>query len=264
MALLEVGFFSNVLEMSMSMNVILPQQTPNQIGMIGKKQAVTYPTLYLLHGMSDDHTSWLRRSSIERYASELGIAVVMPTTHLAWYSDTQYGLNYWEFISEELPAICREFFPNMSTKREETFAAGLSMGGFGALKLGLGNSETFGAVASLSGALDIESLIKIRGGEKSPYWKGVFGEMSEIENSPNDLFYLAEKLVAEDKPKPAIFIWCGEQDFLYQDNLRGVSHLEKLGYPVTKSFSEGDHQWKYWDSKIAEVLDWLMALSDKS
>lgn len=83
MALLHVNFFSDVLGMSMNMDVILPQQTNRQIGMKGAGADRRIPTLYLLHGMSDDHTIWQRRTSIERYVSEMGIAVVMPTTHLA-------------------------------------------------------------------------------------------------------------------------------------------------------------------------------------
>ena len=135
MALLHVNYFSNVLGMCMNMDVILPQQTKGQIGMEGAVNSTSYPTLYLLHGMSDDHTIWQRRTSIERYVSDMGIAVVMPTVHLGWYTDMVHGRKYWTFISEELPAICRSFFPNLSDKREETFAAGLSMGGYGALKL---------------------------------------------------------------------------------------------------------------------------------
>lgn len=110
MALLHVDFFSDVLGLSMNMDVILPQQTQGQIGMEGKGAEGKYKTLYLLHGMSDDQTIWQRRTSIERYASKLGIAVVMPTTHLAFYTDTTYGMQYWTFISQELPEICRQFF----------------------------------------------------------------------------------------------------------------------------------------------------------
>ncbi len=128
MALMHVDFFSDVLGMCMNMDVILPQQTHGQIGMEGTDAGGQYKTVYLLHGMSDDHTIWQRRTSIERYASTLGIAVVMPTTHLGFYTDTVYGMRYWTFISEELPAVCREFFPRMSAKREDTLAAGLSMG----------------------------------------------------------------------------------------------------------------------------------------
>ncbi len=111
--------------------------------------------------MSDDQTTWMRRTSIERYVSSLGIAVVMPTTHLGFYTDTQYQMKYWTFISQELPRICREFFPQMSDRREDTLAAGLSMGGYGAWKLGLGAGDTFGAAASLSGCLDmVEDYIR--------------------------------------------------------------------------------------------------------
>ena len=154
MALLHVNFFSDVLGMATSMDVILPEQTAGQIGMEGKASDKLYPTLYLLHGMSDDHTIWQRRTSIERYVSDMGIAVVMPTTHLGWYTDMAQGNRYWTFISEELPAKCLSFFKNMSDRREDTFAAGLSMGGYGAFKLGLRCPDRFSAVASLSGGLD--------------------------------------------------------------------------------------------------------------
>ena len=154
MALLHVNFFSDVLGMATSMDVILPEQTMGQIGMEGRASDKPYPTLYLLHGMSDDHTIWQRRTSIERYVSDMGIAVVMPTTHLGWYTDMAQGNRYWTFISEELPAKCRSFFKNMSDRREDTFAAGLSMGGYGAFKLGLRCPDRFAAVASLSGGLD--------------------------------------------------------------------------------------------------------------
>lgn len=148
MALLHVDFFSDVLGMSMNMDVLLPQQTQGQIGMEGRAAQGKYKTMYLLHGMSDDQTIWQRRTSIERYVSSLGIAVVMPTTHLGFYTDTTYGMRYWTFLSQELPKICREFFPQMSAEREDTLAAGLSMGGYGAWKLGLGAGGTFGAAAS--------------------------------------------------------------------------------------------------------------------
>ena len=234
MALMHAHFFSNVLGMCVQADVILPERTVGQIGMEGTASD-NYPTLYLLHGMSDDQTIWQRRTSIERYASEKGLAVVMPTTHLAWYTDTQYGMRYWTYISQELPEICRSFFKGMSTRREDTFAAGLSMGGYGAFKLGLRASETFSAVASLSGGLDVTGL----GG------------------SENDLFYLAEKLKESGKPLPKMYQWCGTEDFLYEDNLKMRDHLRKLGYDLTYEESPGDHQWKYWDEKIQTVINWL-------
>ncbi len=262
MALLHVDFFSEVLGLSMNMDVILPQKTQLQIGMKGNRREGKYPTVYLLHGMSDDHTIWQRRTSIERYVSELGIAVVMPTTHLGWYTDTTYGMNYWTFISRELPQICREFFPNMSDKREETLAAGLSMGGYGAWKLALGAGDTFGAGASLSGALDMAGRFREMGEEPSDkderFWRGTFGDLTKIAGTENDLFTLARKRRESGKPLPRLFQWCGTEDFLYQNNLRAKEELECQGYTIEASFSQGDHQWCYWDEQIQKVLTWWL------
>lgn len=263
MALLHVDFFSDVLGMSMNMDVILPQQTQGQIGMEGKSTHGRCKTVYLLHGMSDDHTIWQRRTSIERYASKLGIAVVMPTTHLGFYTDTTYGMNYWTYISQELPQICREFFPQMSGKREDTLAAGLSMGGYGAWKLGLGASDTFGAAAALSGALDIVEDVKRNRREKphlAPLFSGIFGSLEELADSDNEIMTLAGKLKDKKKELPRLYAWCGTEDFLYQGNLTVWEYVKQLGYDLVCEESAGDHQWKYWDAKIQDVLRWWLGM----
>lgn len=251
MALLHVNFFSNVLGMCMDMDVILPQATSGQIGIEGVGAVGICPTLYLLHGMSDNHTIWQRRTSIERYVSDKRLAVVMPSVHLSWYTDMLHGLRYWTFISQELPAICRELFPQISPKREDTFVAGLSMGGYGALKCGLGAPETFGACAALSGAMDAVGMAGIR---EVPLFQDVFGSPERTKGSQDDLFALAERL---EKPRPRVYMWCGTEDFLYEQNERMSAHLKALGYDLTYETSPGDHQWKYWDEKIQTVLAWL-------
>ena len=263
MALLHVDFFSDVLGMCMDMDVILPQQTSGQIGMEGKASDGRYKTMYLLHGMSDDQTIWQRRTAIERYVSQLGIAVVMPTTHLAFYTDTTYGMKYWTFISQELPKICREFFPRMSDRPEDTLAAGLSMGGYGAWKLALRAGETFGAGASLSGALDIveDYLRQTETPEgKKALFEGIFGSVDRLKGSDEEILTLAEKLAAKKKPEelPPLYAWCGKQDFLYEGNLKVWDRVKKLGYDLTCEESVGDHQWKYWDEKIQDVLRWWL------
>lgn len=257
MALLHVNFFSNVLKLSMNMDVILPQKTEDQIGMKTVGTQGKCKTMYLLHGMSDDHTIWQRRTSIERYVSELGIAVVMPTVHLGWYSDTVYGMKYWEFISKELPEICRELFPQLSDRPEDTLAAGLSMGGYGAWKLGLGATETFGAAASLSGALDIAHQ-HTEVGEEETILGNVFGSQKNIEGSDNDLMALAKKKMTENQKLPRLYAWCGTEDFLYEDNKRAWEYVKELGYDFTYEESPGDHQWEYWDEKIKSVLTWWL------
>ncbi|MBQ2957988.1 MAG: esterase family protein [Clostridia bacterium] len=257
MALLHVDFSSSVLGMCVQMDVILPQKPTGMIGVNDAVRSGKYPTLYLLHGMSDDHTIWQRRTSIERYATEKGIAVVMPCVHLSWYTDMHVGLKYWTYISEELPAICRQFFPNMSDKREDTWAAGLSMGGYGAMKLGLRASDTFSKVVSLSGGLDVVTLTEKRMISQKPYWESVFGPTEKVKGSFNDLFAAAEELKASGKPLPDVYMWCGTSDFLYDQNVRMREHLKKLGYNLTYTESPGDHQWKYWDEHIQLGLNWL-------
>ena len=95
MAFLDVHCFSDALGLSVSFYVLLPQKAARQIGMPGGEQRVQYPTLYLLHGLSDDHTIWLRRTSIERYAAAKNLAVVMPAVGRSFYQDMANGAKYW-------------------------------------------------------------------------------------------------------------------------------------------------------------------------
>ena len=254
MALMHVNFYSEALGFCTSMDVILPQQTRSQIGMDGVADERPYQTLYLLHGMSDDHTIWQRRTNIERYVAPLSLAVVMPAVQLSWYTDMKHGCKYWTFIHEELPAICREFFP-LSDKREDNFVAGLSMGGYGAFKTGLCDPEHFGAVASLSGALDAVGCFDRV--ERDEVFANAFGTPKQFKNSDNDLFAQAEKLKKQKKEQPKMFMWCGTEDFLFEDNERFAEHLTQLGYDFTYTKSPGDHNWACWDEQIQNVLDWL-------
>lgn len=257
MALLHVDFFSEVLDMCVEMDVILPDHSDEE----------TYPTLYLVHGMSSDHTSWQRKTSIERYAQEHGFAVVMPAVHLGWYTNMAVGKNYCTYISEEVPRFCHTMFPKMSRRREDTFAAGLSMGGYGALKLGICAPESFRAVAALSGAVEIVSdchnqIKKYEGlGLSSEIWRDVFGPTEQLEGSENDLTFRARELAKTNLPKPSIYIWCGtEDDAIYEGNVLMGKRLSQMGYEVWYEDSPGDHQWKYWDEKIQLALDWFSSM----
>lgn len=234
------------------MYVILPQETNGQIGMTGKVGARKHPTLYLLHGLSDDHTTWLRRTSIERYVAPSGLAVVMPAVGRSFYTDMAAGGRYWTFISEELPEIAGKFF-GLSERREENFAAGLSMGGYGAFKLALAKPEKFYAAASLSGAVDIVSQLSVIGMET----QNIFGDLNQLPGSSNDLFYLARKLMSSGAPRPKLYQWCGTEDFLYEGNIKFQKFAKELKMELTYEESPGDHQWKYWDQQIQRVLEWL-------
>ena len=254
MALLHCDFFSDTLGLCCSMDVILPQATTRQIGMASTGAGDRLPTLYLLHGLSDDHTIWQRRTSIERYVADMPLAVVMPAVGRSFYTDMAHGLRYWTFIADELPAICRSFFP-LSHRREDTFVAGLSMGGYGAFKLALRCPDRYAAAASLSGALDMAALAAAD--DHGPDIELVYGDPAAIAGSDHDLLHLAEAVAASDGPKPALFQWCGTDDFLYPANLTFRDRALGLGLPLTYTEGPGDHQWKHWDEQIQHVLAWL-------
>src|SRR4051794_27694830 len=120
MAFLDVHAFSEALGQQVSFYVLLPQQTTREIGVTTTQAKAAYPVLWLLHGLSDDHTMWLRRTSIERYAAERNLAVVMPGVARSWYQDMASGPRYWTFLTEELPSLCRSWFP-LSQRREDQF-----------------------------------------------------------------------------------------------------------------------------------------------
>ena len=248
MAHLVVDYYADALGVQTRMHVLLPQRLA-----AGKAK-----TLYLLHGMSDDEGTWMRRTSIERYAEEKGLAVVMPDGGLGWYTDMYRGLAWFKFISGELPALCRRFFPILSDKREDTYIGGNSMGGYGALKCALRAPQTFSKVISLSGALDAaDTAINNTVPATRRYWEDVFGPAEDVSGSENDLFAAATALT-DPALRPRIYMWCGTEDFLYAQNTRMRDHLRALGYDLTYEESPGDHQWKYWDKKIADALDWLL------
>jgi S-formylglutathione hydrolase FrmB len=260
MAFLDFHFFSEALAQTCAAYVIIPQETTAQIGMVGGAARRKYPTLYLLHGLSDDHTIWMRRTSIERYAAEKNFAVVMPAVARSFYQDMASGPRYWTFVSEELPALCQLFFP-LSAAREDNFVAGLSMGGYGALRLGLARPEKFAAAASLSGALDVVRFAKEAGRKGSRIdkaeWIGILGPELRVEGTDADLHFLAQKVAASSGPKPHLFVACGTEDQLLPDSRAFRQQLDAVHLRVTYKESPGAHEWGYWDAQIQSVLDWL-------
>ena len=260
---LRTDFFAESLGMGTSMVVLMPQAAAG-IGMEGADAAPSadavdsaadgergVPVLYLLHGLSDDCTIWERRTSIERYATEKGIAVVMPEVRRSFYADEAVGEKYWTFVAEELPQIVARTF-RVSTAREDTFVAGLSMGGFGAFKLALNHPDRFAAAASLSGALDVSDLREDLGtGHLLPrVWAG-----RDITGTEDDLRGLLAG--AEPATLPALFLDCGTEDELVGMNQDFLDVAAQHGVELTSRLRPGAHTWEFWDQGIQDVLDWL-------
>ncbi len=246
--------------MQSEVNVLVPQSASDlQIGVKTAAARKKWPCLWLLHGLSDNHSIWLRRTSIERYAEAAGVAVVMPNVHRSFYCDMAHGEKYWTYITEELPALMRSFFP-LSDLRENNAVAGLSMGGYGAARWLLAKPESYIAGASLSGALDVCSRLDLLMDEEpdSPIartMKLAFGEGVPA-GGDADLLAQIPLAVQKEMVSPLMQI-CGTEDFLYEDNLTFKKVAEENNYPLTYRERPGVHEWGFWDDAIQEVLAWL-------
>jgi putative tributyrin esterase len=252
MALIRCSFFSEALELGTSMTVLLPQRAAAQIGVTGTAGEAPPPVLYLLHGLSDDDTAWTRFTSIERYAAARGLAVVMPQVHRSFYADEAHGMKFWTFLSEELPRTVESFF-RVSTRRADTFVAGLSMGGYGAMKWALHQPERFAAAASLSGAMDAAYIQKF---DLRPHMRAltarVFADRT-VKGSDEDLLHLLTTV--QDPPR--LILRCGTEDPLMAQNERFAAACEKQGIALDAKFGPGAHEWGYWDVQIQDVLSQL-------
>ncbi|NYD42710.1 alpha/beta hydrolase [Nocardioides panaciterrulae] len=249
MATLTCDFFSEALEVGTSVSVVLPQPTRAQIGVSSSGPLGPPPVLYLLHGLSDDHTAWTRYTSIERYAAAAGLAVVMPAVGRSFYADERHGHPYWTYVSEELPEVVRTFF-RVSDRPEDTFVAGLSMGGYGAMRLALTHPERYAAAASLSGALDLAELVR------KPERRELFARVFDGHPAPEeDLLELLGRRRGERLP--ALHVSCGTGDALLDGTQRFAAAALEAGADVTTDYRPGDHEWGLWDAVVRDVIDWL-------
>lgn len=259
MAFLQVNFGGGSLGLQTSMNVIFPESGEGP-----------FPVFYLLHGLSDDQTIWHRRTGIERYVSGLPLIVVMPTTHRGFYTNAAMppGLKFEDHIIKDVVGTIDRMFPTIRSRKGRAIG-GLSMGGYGAMKLGLKHPDMFASINSHSGAL----LGAYPRSEKSehalrdiqPEMLAIFG--NELEGSANDPVWLAAK--CPKSKRPAVRIDVGAQDFLLEDNRIFHKHLLKMKFPHEYYEFKGDqnwascgilntnrnsHDWGYWDLHIQEAI----------
>ncbi len=253
MPFIQCSFYSEVLGLQCSMDVLLPQRPRKEMRKAPRR---LWPTLYLLHGLSDDHTCWQRWTSIERYVQGMDLAVIMPAAGRSFYTDMVNGGRYWTFISEELPDLARDFFP-LSADRLDNYVAGISMGGYGAFKLALTHPDRFAAAGSLSGALDIVADVSEDDGEGwQAEMRSIFGRLDRLEGSRHDLFALAEQ-ASRSPARPRLYQCCALDDPLLEENIRFRDHVRSLPMDLTYRQGPGGHDWIYWDKQIQKILEWL-------
>ena len=269
MALLNCDIFFDVLGLSTSLTVILPQATTSQIGMTGRAQRLrssgAVPTARTVRRRT--RSGWVR-TSIERYVAPLGVAVVMPQVHRSFYTDEAYGNRYWTYLSEELPEIVHSFF-RLSRRREDTFVAGLSMGGYGALKWALRYPDRFTAAASCCPAPSIS-----RPGNRTPSGTGAAENMPQQDNRVLDEQMMRRILgdrsverhgdggspcwtrLTPPRHRPCTSA-VGPRTRCTPRTRRFVQAAADRDVALVNHFGPGEHDWAYWDAQIQDVLAWL-------
>lgn len=239
MAHLRVDFRSEVMDMNTSMTVVLPEQ----------KRLDNTKVVYLLHGLADNCSGWSRYTSVERYAREKDVALVIPEVQRSFYADMIYGLDYFKFINNELHTICQNFF-GFSEKRENRYVMGLSMGGYGALKCALTSPEKYQGCAAFSAVADIETTVfNSNDGRKNEY-KAIFG--STIPDESN-LFKLLDKV----DDLPSIYLSCGDEDPRIIHSEKMAKALKEKGCQVKYEHWGGEHNWIFWDQGAKRAFDYF-------
>jgi putative tributyrin esterase len=258
MALLQVNFNSATLHRKVPMQVILPSDA--EIGSGGP-----FKTLYLLHGLFDNCLAWTSNTRIERWAMERNLAVVMPSAENSFYVDMPYGSScfgdFGAYVGQELVVMTRKMF-RLSLKRVDTFIAGLSMGGFGALRNGLKYDDTFGYIACLSGAIHIFEYPFDEPERNVIGEDACFGDIRAAALTDRNPRVAAEamferKKASGDTAFPKVYIACGTEDYLLTANRIFADFLKSNGVDVTYEEGPGMHDWDFWDTYIQRVLEWL-------
>ncbi len=246
MAFMEIHIKSNMLDMNTTIAVIYPEHHDKN-----KKIKV----LYLLHGYTGHYMDWMRQTSIERYANMYDLCVVMPSVHNSYYTNNIHNVKYFDYVALELPQIIEGMF-DVSKKKEDRFVAGLSMGGYGALKIGLTYPKRYEKVASFSGAINVDRLYELNKHlPKSKQFLSAFRKLP-IKGTKHDIYYLLDK--ANQKALvPSLFIACGTEDFLYPDHLDFIKYLKEKNISFIHAENPGNHEWRLWDMYIKDALKWM-------
>lgn len=265
MAWIDMEYGSKALGMSTRCMVLLPEEAVG-IGMACQAgHRAQYPVLWLLHGMSDDCSIWLRRTAVERYVSGLGLAVVMPQVHLSRYHNMRHGPRYFDFLADELPEVVGGVFP-ISRRRADNFVAGLSMGGHGALLLAMARSGQYAAAGCFSSGnllyadpSVLPAAPRTSGG--IPMEQAVYGttDRRALHGDPAfDLFAMAEAALSAQGPLPRIYHACGTEDFLL-DCARETAAWYRAHPAFDYTYAErpGAHSWDFWDAEIRAFLSFI-------
>ena len=245
---------SKLMAREMPYRVILP------VNYRTSNEKTFYPVLYLLHGLTGHFDNWANKTKLADYAEKYNYIIVMPEGDNGWYSDSASVPNdrYESYIIKELIPEIDKKFRTVADKKHRA-VAGLSMGGYGSIKFGLKYSEMFELVGSFSGALGAASLTEKEVGTKGAVAEsilGVFGKAMSETRQANDIFQMIKE-ISPDKMKslPFIYLDCGTEDFLLNNNRDFANLLQEKKIPHEFRQLPGAHDWKFWDSQVQEFLE---------
>jgi S-formylglutathione hydrolase FrmB len=236
-----MAFFSKALGRPKSYSILLPDYEGATGG--------PYPVFYLLHGRSDDHRAWTHWTSIDRYVRKLPLIVVMPCGERSFYCNTAEGDRFEDYLMEDLVAHIEGSY-NVLKGREHTAIGGLSMGGYGAMMLGLKHGAEFGSIGAHSSAFGVTRRAWDPSADRELC--RIFGPMGSPSREENDPWVLAERCAKAQMP--ALYIDCGTEDFLLDSNREFHAHLGSLDIAHTYQEFPGAHSWEYWDLHIRDSL----------
>jgi putative tributyrin esterase len=248
MALIHIDHVPESVKVNLPLNIILPD--PGKIGAVALAKR---KVLYLLHGLSDDASAWQRFSSIETLAASYGLVVVMPSVGRSFYIDQPNGQKYFTYLTEELPQYLADVF-GLAPRREDTFIAGNSMGGYGAFKAALLHPERYAAAASLSGVLSLTVLQALPDDPRQKEFALLFGDLDKLAGSEHDPAVWLQQAAKKPFLLPHLYIAVGRQEDIYP--LSGMFHAacQSLGVQANYHEEDGGHDWFFWDGQIRRFL----------
>ncbi|MCC5894529.1 MAG: acetylesterase [Alkalibacterium sp.] len=258
MATLTATFQSKELMRKVSFTAIIPTSTKSLYD--PEPLAETkgpLKTLYLLHGWDGNHEDWIQNTRIVKWATEYNIAVIMPSGENSFYVDHPSGDNYGKFIGRELVEETRKLFP-LSDKREDTFIGGLSMGGYGALRNGYHFNDTFSKIIALSSRVFQKNDPYHDLTEENPINKRIWhmiGSKSYKDVPDNIDIY---SLIDQCRNKPDLFLACGTEDFLFEENRALHEQLVTQGIKHEYMEEPGEHNWSFWTQSLTQALAWAL------
>lgn len=249
MALIRIDHTPETVKVNLPLNIILPDP-----GGMGGVPVAQHKVLYLLHGLSEDGSAWQRYTSIEALAEKYGLVVVMPSAGRSFYTDQPNGQRYFTYLTEELPQYLKDIF-GLAPRRQDTFIAGSSMGGYGAFKAALLHPELYEAAASFSGVLSLDILRLNPADPRQEEFVMLFGDLDKLPGSQHDPAAWLKRASENSSALPRLYIACGRQEDLYPLSGMFTRACQTLGVQAEYHEEDGRHDWFLWDRLIRWFLE---------